>query len=91
MVLFSDGIPYFKDRWTNRKGYPKACAVRVRLANATSTPSKKLSMTHMLVLMPCEYYGLDERTGKYTRQLRITMSTSRTLNARFQRPRRTRR
>ena len=59
--------------------YP--CAVR--LANATSTTSKKLSMTHMLVLMPCEYYGLDERTGKYTRQLRITMSTSRKNNTTF--------
>ena len=70
LVFFSDGIPYFKDRGTNRKGYP--CAVR--LANATSTTSKKLSMTHMLVLMPCEYYGLDERTGKYTRQLRSPLS-----------------
>ena len=66
LIISSDGIPYFKDRGSNRKGYP----VGVRLANLPEAIGKKLNMTHLLGLMACEYWMKDKHTGKPKRILR---------------------
>lgn len=70
LILFSDGIPYFKDKGSNRKGYP--CGVR--LANLPESRSKTLTMTHLLCLMSCEYWDRDAHTGKPIRVLRSPKS-----------------
>jgi hypothetical protein len=60
LIFMSDGVPYFKDRGSNRKGYP--CGVR--LANPPEAIGKALNMTHMVCLMSCEYWTADPHTGK---------------------------
>ena len=72
LILFSDGIPYFKDRGSNRKGYP--CGLR--LGNLPESIGKKLSMTHLLCLMSCEYWEADSHTGRAKRMLRSPKSFS---------------
>jgi hypothetical protein len=72
LILFSDGIPYFKDRGSNRKGYP--CGMR--LGNLPESLGKKLSMTHLLCLMSCEYWEADPNTGRAKRMLRSPKSLS---------------
>jgi hypothetical protein len=66
IIMSSDGIPYFKDKGSNRKGYP--CAAR--LANPPEAISKSLHLTHLLCLMSCEYWERDPVTGKPRRVLR---------------------
>ena len=43
IILASDGIPYFKDKGTNRSGYP--CGAR--LANPPEQIGKSLGLTHL--------------------------------------------
>jgi hypothetical protein len=60
LILSSDGVPYFKDRGSNRKGYP--CGAR--LANPPEHIGKSLPLTHLVCLMSCEYWDRDPHTGK---------------------------
>ena len=64
LIFMSDGVPYFKDKGSNRKGYP--CGVR--LANPPEAIGKALSMTHLVCLMSCEYWDKDPHTGKPKRE-----------------------
>jgi hypothetical protein len=66
IILASDGIPYFKDKGSNRSGYP--CGAR--LANPPEQLGKSLGLTHLLCLMSCEYWTVDEATGKGIRVFR---------------------
>ena len=47
IILASDGIPYFKDKGSNRSGYP--CGAR--LANPPEQIGKSLGLTHLLCLI----------------------------------------
>jgi hypothetical protein len=66
IIMSSDGIPFFKDKGSNRKGYP--CAAR--LANPPEAYGKSLHLTHLLCMMSCEYWEADPHTGKPRRRLR---------------------
>lgn len=66
IILSADGIPFFRDLQSNRKGYP--CGMR--LANPPEQVGKSLPMTHLVCLMACEFWEMDENTKKPKRVYR---------------------